>query len=137
MGHALLTLGDLHWLRGEADRAIPFWHRALIVGSQLADPRGIAGPIERLAWGMTRRGQFESAAWLFGAADAQYRMLGVALRHDEELDHDDLMCQTRQNLGRAFDKAWSDGQASTVEEAVDLALQLANPSVKWSAPYSI
>jgi hypothetical protein len=48
-----------------------------------------------------------------------------------------LVSQTREDLGWAFAKAWSDGQASTVEEAVDVGLQLANPSVKWSAPYSI
>jgi predicted ATPase/transcriptional regulator with XRE-family HTH domain len=124
MGHALMTLGDLNWRQGETMRAVGLWQRALVARSQIADRRGIAGSLERVAWALTASHQFESAAWLFGAADAQHRLLGIELRHDEEVDHADLVGVTRQHLGVAFATSWSAGQASTVDEAVGLALEI-------------
>jgi non-specific serine/threonine protein kinase len=121
-GHALMALGDLVWRQDEADRAIPLWRRALMVRSQLADRRGIAGSIERLAWGLAASDQFEAAAWLFGAAEAQHSVLGVRLRNDEQTDHAHFLALTRQHLGPAFTRAWADGHASAVDEAVMRAL---------------
>src|SRR5207245_7697020 len=47
--HALATLGDLLWGQGESARAVALWRQALEVSAELADRRGIAGCIERLA----------------------------------------------------------------------------------------
>ena len=62
-------------------------------------------------------------AWLFGAADAQHAFLGIALRHDEQVDHAEQVSAARERLGEAFDTAWSAGQASTVDAAVVAALE--------------
>ena len=124
LGHALLTLGDLHWRRGQVEQALPLWRRALVVRSEIADRRGIADALERLAWGLATARQFECAAWLFGATNAQHALLGVDLRHDEEPDHAELVASARAHLGDAFAAAWSAGQASPVDEAVALALEL-------------
>jgi len=124
LGHALMTLGDLDWRRGQVEQAVPLWHRALVVRSQLADRRGIAGSIERLAWGLAARHQFESAAWLFGATHAQYALLCTELRNDEQIDHAELITETREQLGDAFAGTWSAGQSSTADEAVFLALEI-------------
>jgi non-specific serine/threonine protein kinase len=121
-GHALMTLGDLAWRQGDTERAIPLWRRALAARSELADRRGTAGSLERLAWGLAASSRFEEAAWLFGAAEAQHDVLGIALRHDEEVDHLYLVTVARQRLGEAFTTAWLAGQAATVDEAVIRAL---------------
>jgi predicted ATPase len=122
MGHALATLGDLTWSQGNAPQALPLWSEALLVRSRLNDRRGIAGCLERLALVLAANDEFESAAWLFGAADAQHRVLGIALRHDEEIDHEHLLDVTRQMLGLEFESRWRAGQAASNEVAVERAL---------------
>jgi predicted ATPase/DNA-binding XRE family transcriptional regulator len=124
MGHALITQGDLVWRQGDVAHAIPLWRHALVVRSGLADRRGIAGSLERLAWGLASLRQFERAAWLFGASEAQHHVLGIGLRHDEQTDHARLVRVTREHLGEAFLPAWSAGRAATLQAALTRALQV-------------
>jgi predicted ATPase/transcriptional regulator with XRE-family HTH domain len=121
-GHALLTLGDLVWQLGDVERAIGLWRRSLVVRSRLTDRRGVAGCLERLALGLSASGQFDSAAWLFGAAEAQRQALGIGLRHDQTPDHDHLISVTRDHLSASFDSAWSAGQTASLDAAVGRAL---------------
>ncbi len=121
IGHALVTRGDLAWRQGDVAAAMPLWKQALEVRCQLAERRGLAGCLERLALTQAVNRQFESAAWLFGAADAQHAALGVGLRHDEEIDHAQLLGLTRDHLGEAFATAWAAGQAASLDEAVSRA----------------
>ena len=123
LGHALIALGDVSWRQGDAEWAVALWRRALVVRAQIADRRGIADSLERLAWGMATSGQAESAAWLLGAAEAQHRYLTIELRHDEQVDHADVLSAIQDRLPEAFDSAWSTGQAATVNEAVVAALE--------------
>jgi predicted ATPase/transcriptional regulator with XRE-family HTH domain len=122
-GHALATLGDLLWGQGEVDRAIRLWRRALRVVSELADRRGIAGCLERLALVLAASDRLESAAWLFGAAEAQHKVLGMELRHDKDGDHAHFVAVTREHLGDAFAPAWSAGRESTLDEAISRGLE--------------
>jgi predicted ATPase/transcriptional regulator with XRE-family HTH domain len=123
-GHALITLGDLHWRRKEFDQALPFWHKALAVRSRIADRRGIASALERVAWSLSEYGQFTCSAWMFGAAEAQHRLLGVDLRHVEVNDHLERLAATRTALGDEFTHAWSAGQNATLDEAISEALEI-------------
>jgi len=122
-GHALATLGDLLWGRGAAERALPLWREALEVVSELDDRRGIAGCLERLAWVLAASGRLEPAAWLFGVADAQHRLLGMELRHGVDVDHAHFVAVTQRHLGEAFADAWSAGQKASLDEAVTRALE--------------
>jgi tetratricopeptide (TPR) repeat protein len=121
-GHALATLGDLVWGQGDTQRALPLWREATLVRARLTDRRGIAGCLERLALVLAASDHFVEAAWLFGAAEAQHRVLGIALRHDEEIDHEHLLSVTQRSLGAAFADAFAMGQASASDEAVARAL---------------
>src|SRR5207248_1972072 len=121
MGHALLALGDVDWRLGEVPRAQACWKRALEIQAQLTDTRAMVASIERLAWGLVTTGRFESAVWLFGATHAQRRMLGITLRHELSVDHDELLAEARQELERDFEGVWLGGARSSVEEAVALA----------------
>jgi hypothetical protein len=117
-----MTLGDLAWQQADFEQAVTLWRRALVVRSELADRRGIAGTLERLALGLAASDQFETAACLFGAAQAQHDALGIELCHDAETDYVHLVGLTRQHLGDAFGGVWAAGRASTVDEAVSRAL---------------
>jgi non-specific serine/threonine protein kinase len=132
-GHALATLGDVTWAQGNARRALPLWREALLVRSQLTDRRGIAGCLERLALVLAASSRFEPAAWLFGAADAQHRVLGIALRHDEEVDHEHLLGVTREALDAAFDEVWRGGQSAKADAAVARALAETRPLLRIRA----
>jgi non-specific serine/threonine protein kinase len=123
MGHALATLGDLVWGQGDTQRALPMWREAMLVRSQLTDRRGIAGCLERGALMLAASDRFLAAAWLFGAAEAQHRALGIALRHDEEIDHEHLLSVTQRALGADFAEAFAAGRASASDEAVARALE--------------
>src|SRR5262249_32683024 len=48
-GHALAVSGDLEWLHDNAANALDLWRSALVAFSELADRRGVAGCLERLA----------------------------------------------------------------------------------------
>src|SRR5581483_2379959 len=124
MGQALLTLGDCEWRRGRTAAAARAWARSLLAWSEIGDRRGVASALERLAWSLSAARQFESAAWLFGATDSQQRSLGIQLRFDEQADHEELLDATRTWLGDAFLAQWSNGAASTLEDAVARALDL-------------
>ena len=86
---------------------------------------GAASPAVWSGWpGVWRRATNSARpAWLFGAAEAQHHGLGIRLRHDEEIDHTHLVALTRQQLGDAFARAWRDGQAATVDEAIVRAFE--------------
>ncbi len=121
-GHALATLGDLIWGQGDTWQAAPRWREALLVRSQLDDRRGIAGCIERLALVLAASDRFMAAAWMFGAAEARRRGLGITLRHDEEIDHEYLLSVTQRTLRANFAGAFAAGLASAPDEAVARAL---------------
>jgi predicted ATPase len=122
-GHALAALGDLAWRQGHAETATRLWRQALAARAELADRRGVAGCLERLAFVLVAMREFERAAWLFGAADAQHKILGTDLRPEEAGEHAAQVALTRQHLGKGFESAWSEGQMAPVDEAVRFAFE--------------
>ena len=122
--HALVTLGDLAWRQDRPDQAMSCWRRALQLRAQLADRRGIASCLERLAWSLAAREQFAFAACVFGAAEAQHKHLGIDLRHDERIDHVRQLTMVQRRLSiEAFAAGWSAGLVSGVDEAVSQVLE--------------
>jgi hypothetical protein len=115
-------LGDLVWHQGNAERAIGLWRQSLEVRCRLEDRRGIAGCLEHLALALAASGRFESAAWLFGAAEAQRTRMGLVQRHDDQAEHTRLVQVAREGLGDAFATVWAHGQAATMDDAVTRAL---------------
>ena len=88
----------------------------------LADLRAVAGCLERLALVLAASERLEAAAWVFGAADAAHKMVGIEPRQDAEADHAHFVAVTRQNLGDGFAATWLAGQSASVDEAVARAL---------------
>jgi tetratricopeptide (TPR) repeat protein len=135
-GQALMMLGDLVWHQGNAERAIGLWRQSLEVRWGLEDRRGIAGCLEHLALALAARGRFESAAWLFGAAEALRTRMGLVQRHDDQADYIRLVEVAREALGEAFTTVWADGQAATMDDAVTRALECTRWSSTMSRPVS-
>ena len=123
-GHALATWGDLLWARHDVPGAVEAWHGALIVFSDLTDRRGVAGCLERLALAIAHYCRIESAAWLFGAADAQHAVLGMQLRQGEHVDHAHFaQYQDQETAREAYPFAWSAGREASIHDAVARAVE--------------
>jgi non-specific serine/threonine protein kinase len=114
-GHMLLTCGDLAWRRGDAERAVGIWRRALEVRWALGDRRGITNCLERLAWGLAALGEVDLAGWLLGATDSERSALRMPLQRDEQPYHAAAMAAT--SAGRR-----SRGEAASLTTAVQRAL---------------
>jgi non-specific serine/threonine protein kinase len=122
-GHALLTLGDFAWREGQVDTAARLWRQSLAARAELWERRGVAECLERLAFVLVATGRFDAAAWLFGAADAQHKVLGTDRRREEANEHTAQVTLTREHLGAAFEGIWSEGQAAVVDDAVRRAFE--------------
>jgi non-specific serine/threonine protein kinase len=136
-GHALAASGDLRWMQGSAADAVDLWKRALTAFAELADRRGIAGCLERLAVASLSADQAEAAAWLFGAADAQHAALDMQLRRERPIDHAHFATWAQQESARvAFGSAWLSGQSASLSESVAYGLNAAagfiEPMAGWT-----
>jgi non-specific serine/threonine protein kinase len=129
MGTAFLALGDVDWRRGAVGAAVLFWTRALEVQALMQDQPNIVATIERLAWGPVAADQLESVISLFGAAHAQRRLLGITLRQELLIDHDERLAAARSQFQGDFDGVWRRGEALSIREAVALALNVSNTAV--------
>ncbi len=76
-----------------------------------------------LAGVSTADGNYDRAARLFGAAAALREAIGDRLAPQEQADYDRRLAFTRKGLGDAsFAAAWAEGQAMTLEQAIEYAL---------------
>jgi tetratricopeptide (TPR) repeat protein len=124
MSHALMALGDVEWRRGAVRGALAYWGQALQVQAQLTDVRGIVASIERIGWGLLGASKrVDAVVALFGAAHAQRRLLGIGLRQELRVDHDERVAEARRQ-SEDFDAAWRRGESLRVEESVTLAFDL-------------
>jgi non-specific serine/threonine protein kinase len=122
-GAALVALGDLEWRQDHIERAMSCWRRALMVRAEMADRRGIAGCLERMAWGLTARDKLAFAACVFSAAETQHRLLSIDLRPDERCDHLQHLTTVRRRLSEeSYDRSWSAGRSCTLDQIVSQAL---------------
>ncbi len=73
------------------------------------------------------RGDQERAARLLAAAEAALSAAGLAWDPDDQPEFDDAVAQVRSGLHEsAFHRAWSEGSAMSVDEAVDYATHSRN-----------
>jgi hypothetical protein len=122
-GQALSALGELAWRQGDVGQATRLWQQTLEVRRELRDRRGIATSLLQLALSAAAGEQFQRAAWLSGAAEAQRTAIGLVLRHDEEADLAHISAAARLAMGEAeFAAVRADGRAASAEDAVTCAL---------------
>jgi len=115
------NLGIVAWYQGNADRADEFFKQSLTLRMELGDKRGIATSFVGLAAVATGREEFERAAILFAAADALRQTIGVPVPPFIRTKYEQLLEGTRSALGEdAFTRAWTQGQAMTLEQAATL-----------------
>jgi hypothetical protein len=114
--------GLLALLDGRIDEAEPLLRTSLIKGREQAPQWEVAHWIEELAAVAAAKGETLRAAKLWGATDALFEKLGLAIleenRQVRERFRDDVQ-ESRDSHSRA--EAWAQGQVMPLEQAVAYA----------------
>jgi predicted ATPase/DNA-binding XRE family transcriptional regulator len=121
---ALYITAQAAWASDEHERAYRCFREALVLASEAADKTNSAYCMQGLAalaeaWGEPRR-----AAQLLGAAEALLEAAGVPVYVTADHDlHQRVASAARERLGeQECTAAWNEGQAMTIERAVECAL---------------
>ena len=120
---SLNQLGVLAYREGEPPRATDLLRESLEIHRDLGDRWRVASVLEALAEIQCSQGRLESAACLFGAAQAVRRAISVPVPLCERADREEGISATRAELGEAsFEAAFSEGLTMSPERVVAYAL---------------
>ena len=123
---ALPTLAAIARTDDDHERAAALFGEGLTLSAEVRDRTNIAYYLERLAEIAVSEDRPDRAARLAGAAEALQKTIEV-IEYPHAADrtfYDQQIAVTCERLdGRAWEEAWTDGQAMTTEEAVEYALE--------------
>ena len=122
---ALAGRGGVAASRGERRLAMALLKESLILFRDVGSRDRMTECLQDLASLACMGGHAEQAARLSGAAESTQQSSGLALWPAVRERRDRDLAAARTTLGAArFERAWSEGQAMTLERAVDAALAL-------------
>ncbi len=123
--HTLTVLGRIALDQGEYSRATACYKESLTLRQETGEQEGIATALEGLAAVTGMQGQPVSAARLYGAASSLRTLLGAPLTPIDRPYYQQTVAALRAQLDEpTFLKAWTEGQAMTLEEAIAEAMQV-------------
>lgn len=124
---ALVNLGYVALHQGDYLRAEAVMKKGLTLLSGLKTKYHMAITLPMLAGPAVAKGQLKRAATLLGAADSSFEMLGASPQPADQVEAERFAADARERLGdAAFEAAWDEGQAMSLEEAVAYALSKDN-----------
>lgn len=122
-GYAVRRLGHLAWVEGECERAFRLCKESLDLNMHMADPRGIVACLAGFASIATSAGDYGNAVVLAAAVERQLTATGIRLLLQDRLEFERNLGKLRLELGpKVFAKAYTKGQAMSLETALALAL---------------
>jgi Tetratricopeptide repeat len=124
---ALGHLGQVTRERGDYKAAAVLHREGLAILRELGDRRGIAFSLEGLAAVDAAMGHPFRAAHLLGAAERLREEAGSPLAPKDRPDFEQRVAAVRAALGEpsAFDRAWKEGRALKLEQAIEFAIEKA------------
>jgi tetratricopeptide (TPR) repeat protein len=121
---SLMSLGDVATRRGDHGRARALLKESLVVFNELGARVNIAECLEILSGMAGALGDDARATRLWGAADALREAIGSPWPPAERRLHEPYLTATRSHADEAvWARAWEEGRAMTMEEAVAYALE--------------
>jgi predicted ATPase len=123
IARSLSDLGTIACELGEEGAAYAAYKESLEISSALEHRRGIARVLDGLACLALRKGNASRALAVAGAASRLRQVISAPLTPAEQARLDQNLHQAWQELGEvAGNKAWEEGRAMTLDQAVEYAL---------------
>jgi predicted ATPase/DNA-binding winged helix-turn-helix (wHTH) protein len=121
---SLSGLADVALQQRDYSAAGAFLRDSLSIRRELGDKFGITDLLEKQAALSGAVGNALRAAHIGGAAERLREEIGSPLEAEERLRHERHMAAARAALGddAAFDRAWNEGRAMAVEQAIEISL---------------
>jgi len=127
--HLSVNLGDVQRAEGDLDGARSTWQAALQTCRRNGNIRWMAFACHGLALLAGDTGDWRRAAVLHGAAQALRDRIGGPWEQSTARERQDSLGQARAHLGdEHLERAYAQGMALSVEQALDLALGKADPA---------
>jgi non-specific serine/threonine protein kinase len=121
---ALYGLAFVALRQSDYERAARFFTDSVILCKEVGNRWIGEECLEGFARLASATGHYRRAARLFGAAEVLREALGHHRSPTDQAYHDERMASTRSALGdAAFDAASAEGQAMTLEQAIEYALE--------------
>jgi hypothetical protein len=124
IANSLNSLGDLADNEGDYVKARTLYEESLALARELGNKVGIPASLARLGAVALGAGQVDRAAKLLGAADGLLQSIGARLIGADRLSYERAVASARALLRvEAFGKAWQEGQAMNIEQAIKYGLE--------------
>ena len=118
-----VNLGVLAHYQDQYQLAVEQMRRGLVIFRELGTGYGLAMALAALAGPIAKLGDYEKAARLLGAADAEMESLGANQQPVDQIEIEQFLIYVRQALGEeAFQEAWQAGHELSIDEALNYAL---------------
>jgi DNA-binding CsgD family transcriptional regulator/tetratricopeptide (TPR) repeat protein len=131
-GSLELTLDNLGWaalMQGGHERARTSYEECLMLCKELGNKWVASDSLEGLACISAAEGTSERAARLFGATETLREAVGYQYIPEEDAWREPYLAAARSRLDeRAWDKAWAEGRAMSMEQAIEYALSEQKPT---------
>jgi len=124
MAISLYGLGKIALHRHEGQQASEFFNQALTLRREMGNTREVVKCLWALGRAAPTEQRYERAAWLLGSIQA---LCGVLNDKDRRAYEDDVRAVRAQLDETTFNTAWAEGQAMTLEQAIEYALENVNP----------
>ncbi len=126
VGSLLNNLGLMAQWQGDCKQAEALHRESLTLRQEVGDKEGIAECLEGLAQIAGTHREPERAARLYATAENVRADIGVRLVPSELATRERAVAAVREQLGaEGLDRAWREGSAMTLEEAIAYALESA------------
>lgn len=120
----LENLGRILLHQEKQQQAMTCYIEALTLSQQVGSDKNTGDVLIRLAGVAANDGYVERATHIFGAVEALYEKMGIALQPIERKDYEADVAVAREQLdAAAFKTAWEAGRKMSLEEAVAYALE--------------
>ena len=119
MAEALIGLASIATRQGDLVAAVALCQECFKILQRIQYKEAIPPCLESLATVAAAQGELVWAAHLLGAAEALREALGTPLPPVYRLDYERVVAKARAQLGnKHFARAWAEGRAMTLEQAV-------------------
>ncbi len=131
----LFNLGSVAHQQGDVEVALALFKEGLLESHRVGVKRLLAAFLSGLAGAWGARGETQRAGRVFGAAERLREEMRYQLEGVDLAVYDADVANTRAALGDdAFQQAWAEGRALTLEHAIEYALEPPTPRAQAAPP---